>query len=117
MSDKEFQEGMVPIPVCEMCWILDHAKWEPESIGEDGNVVVRLVGIETPDRVITGSTDVCSVCGGITIAGIYELKNESELPYSDDDQDDYYVNGYQSDPSKYIFSLKVEEDEAEDLDE
>lgn len=116
MAAKEYQNGMVPMPVCEICWILDHTRWEPESIGEDGNVLVKLVGIDTPDIISSGSTDVCSICGGITIAGIYELKEEANLSYKDDEEYDSY-DEYIPDPTHYIFSLNSEEDASEESDE
>lgn len=77
-ADREFTS---PMPVCEICWIKDHAKWEPESIDDSGNILMRLKGVDVPQKVNTGSVEVCSVCGKITISGIFELRDRRVVMY------------------------------------
>lgn len=40
---------------------------------------MRLVGVDTPEVSSTGSVDVCCMCGAITIAGIYEMKDPTKV--------------------------------------
>jgi hypothetical protein len=70
-----------PMPVCEACWIRDHARWEPESIDDTGNILMRLKGVDVPQKVNTGSVESCSVCGGITVSGIFELRDPQIVMY------------------------------------
>jgi hypothetical protein len=68
-----------PMPVCEACWLENHTKWEPESVDEKGKILMRLKGVDVPEKVNNGNVEVCVVCGGLTIAGIFELKLTSEV--------------------------------------
>lgn len=73
-----------PLPVCESCWINENSKWEPESMDQEGNVLMKLVNIKVPDKRNTGEPDTCSRCGGVTVAGIYEMSDPSVLFFSDE---------------------------------
>lgn len=64
---------LVPMPFCEQCWLDSHTNWEPESIDQNGRIMIKLVGVDIPEIKSVGSVDVCCMCGSITIAGIYEL--------------------------------------------
>lgn len=88
----------VPVPICELCWLIDHTSWEPESMDENGKVVMRLSGIEIPQKYNTDAIELCSICGGITISGIYLFEEPEIVDYvdeedeedEDDDDDDEY---------------------------
>lgn len=62
-----------PVPICEACWVKEKAQWEPESMDESGNILMRLRGVPFPDTYTTSSVESCSVCDSITIVGIYKL--------------------------------------------
>jgi hypothetical protein len=64
-----------PQPICEKCWLKDHTQWEPESVGDDGEVLFRLKGVDVPLKYNTGQVETCTVCGEITISGIFDLMN------------------------------------------
>lgn len=74
-----------PMAVCESCWLQDHSKWEPQSINEEGNIVMRLVGVDTPEVACIGDVEVCCMCGSITIAGIYEMKDPTKVYFIGDE--------------------------------
>jgi hypothetical protein len=75
----DLEANLIPLSVCEVCWLLDHVKWEPESIDETGNVLMRLVGVDVPQKVNSGEVDICCMCGGLTISGIYEFKDPKKV--------------------------------------
>lgn len=52
----------------------EHAHWEPESMDEQGNVLMKLTGVDVPLKYNTGNVEKCFECGTPTIAGIYDLK-------------------------------------------
>ncbi len=81
-----------PFPVCEACWMGEHAKWEPESMDKGGRILMRLKGVEVPNKINNGSVEVCAMCGAVTIAGIYELKLNSEVYFSEQRDPDFEVN-------------------------
>ena len=81
-----------PLPVCESCWIENNAKWEPESMDINGRILMRLKGVEVPNKVNNGSVEICSMCGSVTIAGIYEMKRTSEAYFLDQQSPDFEVN-------------------------
>jgi hypothetical protein len=87
MSDKL---AMVPFATCEECWLSAHSKWEPQSIDQTGNIMMKLVGIEVPQKTNTGSVEVCCTCGSITIAGIYEMKNPETVNFTREEEADKY---------------------------
>jgi hypothetical protein len=66
----------VPQPTCEKCWLKEHARWEPESVDDNGNILFRLKGVDVPLKYNTGAVEACHVCGEITISGIYEVPDE-----------------------------------------
>lgn len=71
-----------PLPTCEVCWLKGHTKWEPESCDGDGNILMRLKGVDIPQKYNTQTVEVCSQCGNITISGIYELRNPEADEYT-----------------------------------
>lgn len=84
-------ENMVPMAVCETCWLSDHTRWEPESMNETGNMLLRLVGVDVPQKVNTGEVDVCCMCGAITVGGIYEFKDADKIHFSKDTNDEFEI--------------------------
>lgn len=86
-----------PTPVCEKCWLETHSRWEPQSVGQDGNVLMKLVGVSVPHKLNTGSVEVCAECGGITIAGIFDIRHEERelLSYGEEVHSDAYDYGYE----------------------
>lgn len=70
--------------VCENCWLIDHAHWEPESMDDSGNIMMRLTGVDVPETTSTGVVEICCLCGGITVCGIYELKDPDKVHFADD---------------------------------
>ena len=93
MADKG--PVLVPMAVCEACWITDHSHWQPESIDENGSVNMRLTGVDLPDSVSLGSVDVCALCGGVTISGIYELKDPNDAHFTASDSPPEFELGLQ----------------------
>lgn len=86
-----------PFPVCESCWMENHARWEPESISSTGRILMRLKGVDVPEKINNGSVEVCAMCGAVTIAGIYELKLTSEVYFTNKPSPDFEVNINQED--------------------
>lgn len=72
------------VPICEACWIKQHAEWEPESIDAEGNILLKLKSIDVPEKVNTGEPAACYECGNVTIAGIFTFKDpeSSFSPFS-----------------------------------
>lgn len=81
-----------PFPVCESCWMSSHAKWEPESMDINGRILMRLKGVEVPQKINNGTVEVCSMCGVVTIAGIYEMKLTSEVYFGEQAIPDFELN-------------------------
>lgn len=75
-----------PHAVCEKCWLEDHTRWEPESIDQTGNILMRLTGVDVPQKLNTGTVEVCSLCGCITVSGIYEYIDPKAVFYADEDE-------------------------------
>ena len=63
------------MPICEACWLKKHAHWEPESVDSTGNILMKLKGVDLPDKVSFGSVETCSECNKLTVAGFYEVKD------------------------------------------
>jgi hypothetical protein len=80
------EEVVRPMPVCENCFLDEHTKWEPDSMDEEGNVLMRLIGVDTPLRANPESVETCSLCGSITVAGIYEMFKPSEVYFDENSQ-------------------------------
>lgn len=89
MSAKDSSEVAKPVAICESCFVLDHARWEPESIDSTGNVLMRLVGIDVPIKINSGSVEVCALCGSLTISGIYEFKMSQDIIFEDNGDSSY----------------------------
>lgn len=94
------------VPVCEVCWIQKHAKWEPESVDDYGNIKMRFKSVTTPDLISTGMVDICDDCEKVTIAGIYEMR-EPKVTYGEDTTDYSNYTGFST--------VSEEEEEEEDL--
>jgi hypothetical protein len=41
---------------------------------DHGNIKMALSGVDVPQKINTGAVETCSVCGKITIAGIFNVK-------------------------------------------
>lgn len=74
-----------PVPVCEACYIKKHSKWEPESVDDKGNILMRLKGVPTPRQYELGVVETCHKCDSVTICGIYDLV-EPEIQFIDDEE-------------------------------
>ena len=94
---------VTPTPVCEQCWIKEHARWEPHSIDDHCNIKMALSGVDVPQKINTGTVESCSICGKITIAGIFDVKEhkivfsaETEEPrmYEEDEYQEDELGGY-----------------------
>jgi hypothetical protein len=70
----------------------NHAKWEPESMDTTGRIIMRLKGVDVPNKVNNGSVEVCAMCGAVTIAGIFEMKLTSEMYFLDQQSPDFELN-------------------------
>ncbi len=81
-----------PVPICEACWMESHARWEPESMDKTGRIIMRLKGVDVPNKVNNGSVEVCAMCGAVTIAGIFEMKLTSEVYFLDQQSPDFELN-------------------------
>jgi hypothetical protein len=77
---------LIPLAMCEMCWLEDHARWEPESMDENGSILMQLVGVDSPEIVKIGTVETCCMCGAITIAGIYSMMNPKEVYFLENDK-------------------------------
>jgi hypothetical protein len=58
--------------------------WEPESVGEDGSIISKLLAVTVPDEISTGQINVCAQCGDITVVGIYAEMEEDDIQYEVD---------------------------------
>lgn len=65
-----------PAPLCEVCWIEKTAVWEPHSMDDSGNIMMRLKDVDVPVKYNTGMVETCERCGKLTVAGIYELMSK-----------------------------------------
>ena len=72
-----------PVPVCEACYVKKYAQWEPESIDQTGNILMRLKGIPTPRQYDIGTVENCHNCGLVTICGIYDM-TEPEIVFPEE---------------------------------
>ena len=85
MSSEQIKKA---VAVCEKCWIDKHSKWEPESVDDKGNIKLRLTGVTTPYFGVRGVVEICTLCGKVTIAGIYDSE-EPTVVYGVDSFGDY----------------------------
>lgn len=90
---------IAPMAVCEMCWLSEHARWEPESMDDTGSLIMRLIGVDVPQKINNGEVDICCTCGSLTVSGIYEFKERSEVFFHDDATHEYELemNDYDGD--------------------
>jgi hypothetical protein len=51
---------------------------------QEGNILIKLVGVDVPTKRNTGAADICSRCGELTIAGIYEMSDPTSLLFAKD---------------------------------
>jgi hypothetical protein len=64
--------------------MLGIACWEPESVGEDGSIISKLLAVTVPNEISTGQINVCAQCGDITVVGIYAEMEEDDVQYEVD---------------------------------
>lgn len=62
-----------PMALCELCYLEEHTRWEPESVDEYGRVIMKLIGVDVPQKLNTQSVETCCMCGALTVAGIFEM--------------------------------------------
>ena len=89
---NEAAVALLPMAVCESCWLEDHAHWQPESVDSTGNVLVRLVGVDVPIKINSESVEVCCMCGALTISGIYGLKDPKKIYFTDNGDKKYELD-------------------------
>lgn len=70
-----------PQPICEECWIKAHAQWEPHSMDNDGNILMKLKDVEVPHKYNLGTVEICSECGKITVAGIFDVPPKPKFSF------------------------------------
>lgn len=96
----------VPVPVCEVCWISSRSTWEPESVDENGHMLVSLVHVEMPKKYNLDEPELCNRCGSMTVSGIFETAPGSSLKWSskeslakvsgaDVESEDYWTEPYE----------------------
>lgn len=68
-------------PQCEVCWIKENARWEPEGVSEEGKIVARLTAISIPLELTPGEIHICCECGEITIVGLFVEKYPYEVKH------------------------------------
>jgi len=89
-SEKELDleedvEGFnVMLPVCEKCWLSSYTTWEPESMDQDGNILMKLKDVKVPQKINTEKPDICCECGEITVSGIYDMRDPGLVLFSDE---------------------------------
>ncbi len=57
-----------------------------------GRIIMRLKGVDVPNKVNNGSVEICAMCGAVTIAGIFEMKLTSEVYFLDQQSPDFELN-------------------------
>lgn len=77
-----------PMAMCESCWLVENTRWEPESMDENGRIMLRLTGVGMPQIVPSETVEVCCMCGELTVVGIYVLRDPEEVPYPMGDKDE-----------------------------
>ena len=75
------------LALCELCWLEDHTNWEPESMDESGHILMKLVGVDTPEVTNFGVVDICCMCGSITICGIYQMMDPNKVYFLDENEE------------------------------
>jgi hypothetical protein len=92
-----------PMAFCELCYLDDHTRWEPESMNEDGEILMRLTGVDVPKKVNTESVETCCMCGNLTVAGIFEMRTPTEV---------YFLETIE-DNDRFVLSLDDTEEDDE----
>lgn len=60
--------------------------WEPESMDREGNILMKLINVEVPEKINTKEPDICSECGEMTVSGIYDMKDPSVAMFMEEFQ-------------------------------
>lgn len=102
----------IPVPICETCWLIDHTRWEPESMNEEGLILMRLAGVDVPTKVNTDAVEICALCGGITVAGIYEKVDPAAVGYLRDDEE----SNLYGESARFLLNMN-DDDMEDDLDD
>lgn len=103
-----------PVALCEVCWLIDHTNWEPESMNEEGQIVMRLTGVDVPEKINNDSVEICAICGSITVSGIYEIRDKSTVNFLDND-DEFESGVLDDDPTAFILSMNDFDNMEDDL--
>lgn len=64
---------------------------------------MRLTGVDIPEKHNTSSVDVCCMCGSITVAGIYEMRDPVTVTYQNEDD-------VEEDPTCFLFNMNPDAD-------
>ncbi len=67
-----------------------------------GDILMRLTGVDVPVKVNTGAVEVCTNCGNITVAGIFEMQDPKVVFFTTDNL-----------PTSSLTSLREKEEEGE----
>lgn len=94
-----------PMAFCELCFLDDHTRWEPESMDDQGQIMMKLVSVDVPKKVNTESVETCCMCGAITVAGIFQMMNPLEVYFLEDNELE----------TNFVMSLSEEDDFDEGL--
>lgn len=58
----------------------------------EGQIIMRLTGVDVPEKVNTESVEVCALCGSITVAGIYDMYDPAAVDFvSDEEKKDMFA--------------------------
>ena len=106
----EYEIADTAVPMCEVCWLIENTLWEPESVDQQGRVIMRLTEILVPEKVNTDKVEICEDCGGITVSGIYELRKPSDIKNRDEDGDYKYWDDT-DDPTAFVLDLYPDTEE------
>ena len=56
---------------------------------DTGNILMKLIGVDVPEKVNTGEVEVCCMCGSLTVCGIYEFKDPSKVYFDSDGNNEF----------------------------
>lgn len=54
---------------------------------ESGHILMKLVGVDTPEVTNFGVVDMCCMCGSITICGIYQMMDPNKVYFLDENEE------------------------------
>ena len=80
-----------PLAICEACWLVEKTRWEPESMDENGRILMKLTGVGMPQMISQESVEVCCMCGELTVVGIYVFRDPESVPYPEKEDDIFGV--------------------------